>query len=146
MGMALLAMAEYGWVTTRGLSLRLDRSMVQTDFRSLVTAGFHAWGTSLSRQLEIELRPSIQQQVSATLQHLSVSVDGVAFGIPTEAQLRLRHRLSQIANRQLHRYIQAEMRPTKMIDLLFPPNLTPHWFVFKIRDHGMVIPLHIYVK
>lgn len=144
--MALLAMAEYGWMTTRGLSLRLDRPVVQADFRSLLRAGFHAWGPSLARQLDTELRPTIQQQVSTTLEHLSVSVDGVDFGIPTEAQLRLRHRLSELANRQLSRYIQTEMRPTKMVDLLFPPNLTPHWFMFKIRDHGMVIPVHIYVK
>lgn len=146
MGMALLAIAEYGWITTRGLSLRLDRPMVQKAARSLLVQQFNTWGPTLTRQLDQALEPSMQQQVSSMLKHLTVSVDGVDFGVPTETQLRLRHRLVKIADHQLNHYIQTEVRPSKIIKLLFSPSLAPHWWVFKMRDHGIWIPVHIYLK
>lgn len=146
MGMAVLAIAEYGWVTTRGLSFYLDRPVVQKAARSLLGHQFDTSGPTLTRQLDQALEPSIQQQVSSILKHLTVTVDGVDFGVPIEAQLRLRHRLIKIANHQLNHYIQTELRPSKIVDWLLPPTLTPHWLVFTIRDHGIQIPVHIYLK
>ncbi len=146
MGMVFVAMAEYGWLTTQGLSIQLSQRAVANQTTALVHVQFHRWAPSLRHQIESQLQPAIEAQITTVLQHLAVSVDGVNFGIPTAAQLRLRQRLIQTADQQLDRYVQSQLTPSKIVKQIFQPGLSPHWFFFKLRIQGVVIPLRIHLK
>lgn len=146
LGMALLGTTEWGWLTTRGVTVQLRQSMVKAETTSLLNSEFHTWGPIIRGQVATDLEPAIEAQISTVLQHLSVSVDGVTFGIPTLAQSRLRQRLSLVAKHQVDQYIRTNMTPAGIVRIVFRRGFSPHKLDFPLRINGIVVPVRIYIE
>ena len=145
-GIVFLALVEWGWITTQGLTIPLSQRAMEINTQRVMKAEFRAWGPSLRRQLDAQLQVPIDQQTTSILEHLSISVDGVDFGVPIRAQQQLQRRLARMASQELDRYVQSQMQPSKIVQTFFRPRFSHRAIQFQFQVDGVVIPVTVHVK